>query len=414
MTKTVISVRGVSKRYRLGVREPQSATFAGALANLVRAPLRNFRRLQAMGRFVNEDDSVFWALKDVSFDVREGEVLGVIGRNGAGKSTLLKILSQITEPSMGEIELSGRVGSLLEVGTGFHPELTGRENIYMNGTILGMTKREIDSKLDEIIEFSGVEKFVDTPVKFYSSGMKVRLGFSVAAHLEPEILVIDEVLAVGDYEFQERCLGKMHDVATQGRTVLFVSHNMSAVQSLCGSGIVLRQGSVAFAGNINESIGSYLGSSIGKELDREWKKDKLEPSKPLEIVSARIELRGSQPNLLLDIACCLRSNEKHRKAFLAFDVSAVDGTPIFQAIPDDRPFIENSDEQLIASQIELPALIPGHYKISIWTGAHYAETFDWQKDVLRFSVENSPQPSRTHPHSRSNGFLVPKSRIIMV
>lgn len=225
--KNIIKVSNLSKRYRLGLREKQSDTFIGQVSQIIHLPWRNLKRLNQLNKFNEENESVFWALKDISFEVKEGEVLGIIGKNGAGKSTLLKILSQITEPSSGKIEIHGRVASLLEVGTGFHPELSGRENIYMNGTILGMTRREIDAKLEEIIDFSGVEKFIDTPVKFYSSGMKVRLGFSVAAHLDPEILIIDEVLAVGDYEFQKKCLGKMEEVSIgQGRTVLFVSHNL--------------------------------------------------------------------------------------------------------------------------------------------------------------------------------------------
>ncbi|MFC3880915.1 ABC transporter ATP-binding protein [Algoriphagus namhaensis] len=266
MSKPVIRVEGLSKRYRLGLKEKQAKTLAGQIGNVLKAPLDNLKRLRDMSRFSIEDESVFWALKDINFEVKEGEVLGIIGKNGAGKSTLLKILSQITEPTSGKIEIRGRVASLLEVGTGFHPELSGRENIYMNGTILGMTRREIDSKLDEIIDFSGVEKFIDTPVKFYSSGMKVRLGFSVAAHLEPEILIIDEVLAVGDYEFQKKCLGKMEDVAGQGRTVLFVSHNMEAVSSLCGEAINLVNGRIDFQGKVREAVNRYLGNSSVEKI----------------------------------------------------------------------------------------------------------------------------------------------------
>jgi lipopolysaccharide transport system ATP-binding protein len=227
----------------------------------LRTPWHNLKRLRQLHRFNQEDDSVFWALKDISFEVKQGEVLGFIGRNGAGKSTLLKILSQITEPTSGRIAIHGRVASLLEVGTGFHPELSGRENIYMNGTILGMTRREIDAKLDEIIDFSGVEKFIDTPVKFYSSGMKVRLGFSVAAHLDPEILIIDEVLAVGDFEFQKKCLGKMEDVSrNQGRTVLFVSHQMDAITRLCSRVLVLGEGQINYEGNPSTAVKKYLGT----------------------------------------------------------------------------------------------------------------------------------------------------------
>ena len=260
MSETVINVQNLTKRYRLGLKEKQAETLAGQIGDIIKSPWENFKRLRQLNRFGVEDESVFWALKDVNFEVKQGEVLGIIGKNGAGKSTLLKILSQIAEPTSGRIEIHGRVASLLEVGTGFHPELSGTDNIYMNGTILGMTKKEIDIRLDEIIDFSGVEKFIDTPVKFYSSGMKVRLGFSVAAHLEPEILIVDEVLAVGDYEFQKKCIGKMEDVAGQGRTVLFVSHNMEAVKSLCNRVIVLNQGKISFNGMIKPAIQNYIGT----------------------------------------------------------------------------------------------------------------------------------------------------------
>jgi lipopolysaccharide transport system ATP-binding protein len=259
---TVIQVQSLSKRYRIGLKEKKHDTFIGQLGGLLRAPIDNYKKLRSLSRFGAEDESVFWALRDINFEVQEGEVLGIIGHNGAGKSTLLKILSRITEPSAGQVRLKGRVSALLEVGTGFHPELTGRENIYMNGTILGMTKREIDRKLDEIIDFSGVEKYIDTPVKFYSSGMRVRLAFSVAAHLEPEILIIDEVLAVGDAEFQKKCLGKMKDVSGEGRTVLFVSHNMGAVNSLCDKAILLRSGELMLEGETDKVILKYFEAGV--------------------------------------------------------------------------------------------------------------------------------------------------------
>lgn len=258
MADPVISVKGVSKKYRIGLAEKKAETFTQAVINGLKSPLTNLRNIRNLSKLDEKDDSIFWALKDISFDVNEGEVLGVIGHNGAGKSTLLKILSRITEPSTGEIRIKGRIAALLEVGTGFHPELTGRENIYMNATILGMRKREIDKKLDEIINFSGVEKYLDTPVKFYSSGMRVRLGFAVAAHLEPEILIIDEVLSVGDLEFQSKCLGKMENVAKQGRTVIFVSHDLGAVQSLCPRSILLSKGGLTDNGKSVEVINSYL------------------------------------------------------------------------------------------------------------------------------------------------------------
>jgi lipopolysaccharide transport system ATP-binding protein len=265
MNDSVIIVENLSKRYRIGRPETKAKTLAGQIMSTVKAPLTNFRRLANLSKFGQDDATVFWALRDVNFEVKQGDVLGVIGANGAGKSTLLKILSRITDPTSGQVKIKGRVAALLEVGTGFHPELTGRENIYMNGTILGMTHKEISKKFDEIVDFSGVEKFIDTPVKFYSSGMKVRLGFAVAAHLEPEILIIDEVLAVGDSEFQKKCMGKMDDVAhKEGRTILFVSHNMAAIRSLCNKGILLRNGQINIMGSTDVIVSNYLkgGSEV--------------------------------------------------------------------------------------------------------------------------------------------------------
>src|SRR5205823_934127 len=221
----------------------------------MRAPFAWFRSRREQKERQKEE---FWALKDVSVEVKQGEVLGILGRNGAGKSTLLKILSRITEPTIGQIQLNGRVASLLEVGTGFHPELTGRENVFLNGAILGMSREEIKTKFDEIVAFAEIEKFLDTPVKRYSSGMYVRLAFSVAAHVDPEILVVDEVLAVGDVAFQRKCLGKMEEACTQNRTVLFVSHNLAAVEALCNKGLVLQQGRAVFSGTAKEAIQFYL------------------------------------------------------------------------------------------------------------------------------------------------------------
>lgn len=265
MSDVAIQVENLSKRYRIGTKEVQHDTLMSAVMSWMRSPLNNFRRLRRLSAFQNGDEAdVLWVLRDVSFTVKHGEVIGIIGRNGAGKSTLLKILSRITPPTGGKITLHGRVASLLEVGTGFHPELTGRENVYLNGTVLGMTKSEVDRKFGEIVEFSGVEKFIDTPVKRYSSGMKVRLAFSVAAYLEPEILLIDEVLAVGDAEFQKKCLGKMGEVAGQGRTVVFVSHNMLAIESLCSRGVWLSNGLIMCDGDTDFVVRQYLGT-VNKE-----------------------------------------------------------------------------------------------------------------------------------------------------
>jgi lipopolysaccharide transport system ATP-binding protein len=256
---SAITVTGIAKAYRVGVRQESADTLVGALKATLSSPVRNFRYLYGLSRAHKySDEHRVWALQDVSFEVAQGEVVAIVGRNGAGKSTLLKILSRITDPTRGEAVIRGRVSSLLEVGTGFHPELTGRENIYMNATILGMTKSEIDRKFDQIVEFSGVENFLDTPIKRFSSGMQVRLAFSVAAHLEPEILIVDEVLAVGDIEFQKRCIGKMQEVASGGRTVLFVSHNLAAIGQLCTSGILLTGGRVTAQGNLHDVVQSYM------------------------------------------------------------------------------------------------------------------------------------------------------------
>jgi lipopolysaccharide transport system ATP-binding protein len=251
MNDIAIEVENLGKRYRIG--RPRTAnTLRDAISETFTAP---FRRL--LSPVTQRGDGTFWALQNVSFEIKRGEVVGVIGRNGAGKSTLLKILARITEPTAGEARIYGRVGSLLEVGTGFHPELTGRENVYLNGAILGMKRREIAQKFDEIVAFSEVAKFIDTPVKHYSSGMYVRLAFAVAAHLEPDILLVDEVLAVGDFAFQQKCLGKMGAVAQGGHTVVFVSHNMAAIESLCERGIVLENGMVTYCGNHREAVARY-------------------------------------------------------------------------------------------------------------------------------------------------------------
>ncbi|HZI16997.1 MAG TPA: ABC transporter ATP-binding protein [Pyrinomonadaceae bacterium] len=253
--KPIVRVEKVSKAYRLGARRAARATLSEALARSARAPLGIFGR----GR---PEPETFWALRDVSFEVYPGEVVGVIGRNGAGKSTLLKILSRIVEPTAGRVELYGRLTSLLEVGTGFHPDLTGRENIFLNGAILGLRRREVGRRLDEIVAFAEVERFLDTPVKHYSSGMYTRLAFAVAAHLEPEILVVDEVLSVGDAQFQKKCLGLMGGAAQEGRTVLFVSHNMAAVSNLCRRGLLLEGGAVAYAGSQTEAVTRYLRNPL--------------------------------------------------------------------------------------------------------------------------------------------------------
>ena len=277
-----IKAEHLAKVYRLGVKEQTQDSLGAALFAFLKSPLRNYRKYRSLYDFRdtdllhsrdagNEADAnLLWAVRDVSFEIPRGQVVGIIGQNGAGKSTLLKILSRITAPTMGRAEIRGRVSSLLEVGTGFHQELTGRENVYLNGTILGMRKAEVDREFDEIVEFSGVERFLDTPVKRYSSGMKVRLAFAVAAHLHPEILIVDEVLSVGDAEFQRKCIGKMESIGEQGRTILFVSHNMSAVTRMCNRVLLLQNGQITMDGNAHQIVNTYLRAGKGRAPQREW------------------------------------------------------------------------------------------------------------------------------------------------
>ncbi|MBI5572116.1 MAG: ABC transporter ATP-binding protein [Desulfomonile tiedjei] len=293
MKDWVIRAEGLGKQYEIGATQARHSTLRESLTAAFTGP---FRRLMTSGNRLDNNDRVetIWALKDVSFEVKEGEVLGVIGRNGAGKSTLLKILSRITEPTEGYAEIRGRVGSLLEVGTGFHSELTGRENIYLNGAVLGMKKEEIGGKFDEIVSFAEVNKFIDTPVKHYSSGMYLRLAFAVAAHLEPEILLVDEVLAVGDAAFQKKCLGKMDDVAKEGRTVVFVSHNLASLQSLCTKGILLESGKVSMDGAIGAVMHKYLDS--GKEQNGEvsWASPDIAPGDDrVRLKAVRVVIEGA-------------------------------------------------------------------------------------------------------------------------
>ena len=292
MQEVVLEIENISKQYRLGL--VGTGTISHDLNRFwhrLRKKNDPYLKIGDLNDRSNSGADYVWALKDISFSVREGEVVGIIGKNGAGKSTLLKLLSQVTNPSSGEIRVNGRIASLLEVGTGFHPELTGRENVFLNGAILGMTKIEIKSKLKEIIEFSGCSKYIDTPVKRYSSGMLVRLGFAVAAYLEPEILVVDEVLAVGDLEFQKKCIGKMREVSKSGRTVLFVSHNMASIKELCSRVIILEDGYVKFNGDVIEGVNNYISSNLSSNSIS----NNIISSKELDFV--KLELKNSKKEL---------------------------------------------------------------------------------------------------------------------
>jgi lipopolysaccharide transport system ATP-binding protein len=336
MQNLAIKVSNLGKAYRIGVKEKKQETLAGAIMSALKAPLKNYKRISNLKKLQGQQESpdIFWANRHVNFEVHKGEVLGIIGKNGAGKSTLLKMLSRITEPTEGRIEIHGTVASLLEVGTGFNPDLTGSENIYLNGTILGLTRKEIDARYNDIVEFSGIEKFMETPVKRYSSGMKVRLAFAVAAHLDPEILIIDEVLAVGDAEFQKKCLGKMQEVAGKtGRTVLFVSHDMAAVKNLCTRAILLQRGEITYEGEPGDVVDYYLKNAAmatsektGFSLENrkgngkfvvtnfEFLNSKMEPVVVLETgmdVNMRVSYKTSEsnPNPVVNI---LISNSYHQ------------------------------------------------------------------------------------------------------
>jgi len=391
MNNEIIRVDNISKRYRIGLQE-KADTFAGQIKNTLIYPFRNLSRIAKLSRFnKEEDESIFWALRDIDFTVKQGDVLGIIGHNGAGKSTLLKILSQITEPTTGEIEITGRVSSLLEVGTGFHPELTGRDNVYMNGTILGMTKKEIDQKFDEIIDFAGVEKHIDTPVKFYSSGMKVRLGFSVAAHLEPEILIIDEVLAVGDLAFQQKCLGKMDDVSKSGRTVLFVSHNIASIEGLCNRCILLEEGRITGDGDtpqVVEQYRSYIFKKFQHGLDD--RKDRkgngaflfkniifnddqnVIPGKPLKILIG-FESFDDLNDVQIAITICKNFDER----IMVIDSKAQN---IFLSFHKGTGFIEISLPRLL--------LIPNTYVVNLWAGTG-SDVYDYIMSGASLEVHNS-------------------------
>lgn len=349
-----IKVENISKCYRIGLKENMHDSLGASVLHFLKDPLQNYRKYRSLYQFddlrpdqVENRPDVIWALRDVSFEVKKGEVVGIIGINGAGKSTLLKILSKITVPTSGSVTIRGRISSLLEVGTGFHPELTGRENVYLNGTILGMRKKEIERKFDEIVDFSGVEKFIDTPVKRYSSGMKVRLAFAVAAHLEPEILVIDEVLAVGDARFQKKCLNKMKDVGKQGRTVLFVSHILPAVTRLCGRTILLNGGRVQVDGPTHEVICVYLNTETGAQAERRWSDLKEAPGdETVRLCGVRVRAYDGYVSETVDISEPLQIEIEYEvlqpghEFRIYFHVFNEEGIEAFMSIDNDSAWVK--------------------------------------------------------------------------
>jgi lipopolysaccharide transport system ATP-binding protein len=392
----VISIEHISKVYRLG--QIGTGTFANDL-KLWWARLRGrpdpFAKIGAPGRDIPQGGEI-WALRDISFTVEQGEVLGIIGRNGAGKSTLLKILSRVTAPTSGVVKVKGRIASLLEVGTGFHQELTGRENIYLNGAILGMTRREIDRKFDAIVDFSGVEKFIDTPVKRYSSGMYVRLAFAVAAHLDPEILVVDEVLAVGDAEFQRKCLGKMGEVARDGRTVLFVSHNLAAIQNLCRHSMLIEQGRNKIKGPSDEVIAEYLKSAEPLAAGNlEFTGDEREGNGKIRFSKWSVVdgTLGDGYQIVCDHPCDFRiqyqggEEIKYAKVSIALVIKDLFGQPILTG----ATYFKNSDFSGVPVKGSFTChfphmpLIPGVYKLHLWCSVD-GEVADYIREAGTFTV----------------------------
>ena len=414
MSDIALRVDGLGKRYRLGIQDGNAGgmyrykSLRDSLGGWARHPLRTARQSLVSGPMT--DDNAFWALKDVGFEVQRGEVVGIIGRNGAGKSTLLKILSRITKPTTGRVDLFGRVGSLLEVGTGFHPELTGRENIYLNGAILGMTRAEVRGKFDEIVAFSEVEQFLDMPVKQYSSGMYVRLAFAVAAHLESDILIIDEVLAVGDNDFQDKCIAKMRQLSTSGRTVLFVSHNMAAVRRLCTSAIILASSRLVRFGPVEESLAIYARSAF-TGIEGTWTRPPTAQPKPLTICSVQAELKGRQPDHLLTIGLNLTTFSPHRPAWVAIEIADEAGVVVMQPLPTITGFInDNAPSHRVDLEVSLPPLIPGRYLVSAAVLYHNTELIDDVRDCAAFEVIESPTAGRTYPHTPDHGYIVPRTR----
>jgi lipopolysaccharide transport system ATP-binding protein len=400
----IIRVQGLSKQYHIGGPAAAYSTLRETIMELARKPLRSLTR--------NGNASTIWALKDIDFEIAPGEIVGIIGRNGAGKSTLLKILSRIVEPTEGRVELYGRVASLLEVGTGFHPELSGRENIFLNGSILGMTRKEIERKFDEIVSFAEVEKFIDTPVKRYSSGMYVRLAFAVAAHLEPEILVVDEVLAVGDHRFQQKCLSKMHDVATHGRTILFVSHNMGAVSRLCKRTILLNEGRVVTIGPTPDVVQLYtVSNTLGRA-------EYLQPAAPQKTMNLRRvailkdgEMRGDVGyHESFSIHLEYEVNRALAGGNVGIGLFSADGTCVFASADFDAhpELLEMREPGYYHADIELPAqwLTNGRYVVHVYLSSGAGTEIYDNPEALVFTIVDTGTPGSKYGVRRS-GVLQP-------
>ena len=410
MSDIAIKFENISKQYRLGL--VSTKTLSHDLnrwwqTSVLRKEDPYLKIGETNDRSKKGESDYVWALKDIDFEVKQGDVLGIIGKNGAGKSTLLKILSRVTSPTTGTIKAKGRIASLLEVGTGFHPELTGRENIYMNGAVLGMTKSEIDRKLDEIIDFAGVERYIDTPSKRYSSGMTVRLGFAIAAHLDPEILVVDEVLAVGDAEFQKKAIGKMQDVSQgEGRTVLFVSHNMASIRRLCNRGVLLGNGTVESIGDIETITNLYIRSN-NPDLMRIVKFEK-DLTREVSITEISIEAEGKGSDVIFDVEDTLKVTIKYfvKKDIAKTNISCTlnrDGIPILKSwdIDSNQEVYDIRKVGEYKAEIILPKLINiGSYTITVACGIVGFKILQKIDDVLNFDIENNIVEGRTNGYTR--------------
>jgi lipopolysaccharide transport system ATP-binding protein len=394
MSYTAISVESVSKSYRLGVIG--TGTFRGDWqrwwAKLRGLPDPHLRIGEV--DHGNRQGETLWALKDISLQVRQGEALGIIGRNGAGKSTLLKILSRVTAPTSGEVRVRGRIASLLEVGTGFHPELTGRENIFLNGAILGMARLEIKRKFDEIVAFAEIERFLDTPVKRYSSGMYVRLAFAVAAHLEQELLMVDEVLAVGDIAFQRKCLGKMGSVAREGRTVIFVSHNMGAVVNLCNRGVLLREGKISWEGDIRETVSRYLSVPVAAgDVDLSVVVDRSGNGRAR---FTRVVTRSDSANVVdtfvigddIVFDFSIHSSEFIRSGKMGLQIISSEGISVYLLTAEDAGFelTDLEGESRVRVVLENQKIYPGEYYVNLWMGDSAYEALDRIEHAIMFTV----------------------------
>ncbi len=401
---SIIEVKNIGKKYNISHRQGGYLTLRDVLTNIFSNPFK-FLKQKAKAATGLAKTEEFWALKDVSFNVEKGEVIGIIGHNGAGKSTLLKILSQITPPTTGEIKINGRVGSLLEVGTGFHPELTGRENIFLNGAILGMERAQIVKKFDEIVEFSGVEKFLDTPVKYYSSGMYVRLAFSVAAHMEPDVLIIDEVLAVGDADFQKKCLGKMDEITkTEGRTILFVSHNMSAIKQLCKRSVLLEKGEIKMIGDTNEVIKDYLDNN--SIIDQSKVVIESDPNKDISFTKVWItDAEGNLTNNIevdQDFYICVDFDVNRSVDNVEISVclkNSLGNNIIFSSISDsfNRKLISFEKGRYSARTFfKGNFLMPDIYSVLLTAHIIVTKVVDIQEDVIRLVITENGSSTMAH------------------